>query len=236
MATFVLVHGAWGGAHTFHLVRPLLRAGGHEVFTPALTGIGERSHLGSPDITLTTHIRDVANLVLYEDLSNIVLLGFSYGGMVVTGVLDHIADRVSHLVYLDAFVPKNGQSVHQLRGRALPGPTPVQIGAEWFIPPSDRTYEDPAEAAWSTPRRSLQPAGTFSESVHLAQPLEDFDFTRTYIKATGDPRVADQPDQFWDAGDHARISDAWRYHECSSNHMIPNNRPGELAAILLDLV
>src|ERR1700684_2243579 len=85
MGTFVLVHGAWGGAHGFRKVRPLLRAAGHEVFTPSLTGIGERAHLTSPSVNLTTHIRDVVNVVLYEDLDDITLLGFSYGGMVVTG-------------------------------------------------------------------------------------------------------------------------------------------------------
>ena len=85
MAVFVLVHGAWGGAHGFRKVRGPLRAAGHEVFTPSLTGIGERAHLTSPQVCLTTHVTDVVNAVLYEDLSGIVLLGFSYGGFVVTG-------------------------------------------------------------------------------------------------------------------------------------------------------
>lgn len=234
MSTFVLVHGAWGGAHTFHLVRPLLRRAGHEVFTPALTGIGERSHLAGGHINLSTHIQDVVNLVLYEDLTDIVLLGFSYGGMVVTGALDHIADRVNHLVYLDAFVPADGQSVNHLRGRALPV-TPITLASDWRLPPSDRTYEDPDEAAWATPRRSFQPSGTFAEPVHLAKPLEEFPFTRTYVKATGDARVADGPDQFWEAADRARTSPEWRYRETTSNHMVPNNRPDELADLLLEL-
>ncbi len=235
MSTFGLVHGAWGGAHTFHLVRPLLRRAGHEVFTPALTGIGERSHLAASHINLTTHIQDVVNLVLYEDLSDVVLLGFSYGGMVVTGALDHIADRVNHLVYLDAFVPADGQSVNHLQGRAS-SVQPITLEADWRLAPSDRTYEESAEAEWATPRRSFQPAGTFAEPVHLAKPLEEFSFTRTYIKATGDARVTEGPDQFWDAADRARTSPGWRYRETTSNHMIPNNRPGELADILLELV
>jgi len=86
----VLVHGAWGGAHGFRKVRPLLAGQGFDVFSPSLTGIGERSHLTHPGITLQTHVTDVVNTVLYEDLDDIVLLGFSYGGMVVTGALDHI--------------------------------------------------------------------------------------------------------------------------------------------------
>src|ERR1700749_3991111 len=99
MAVFVLVHGAWGGAYGFRKVRGPLRAAGHEVFTPSLTGIGERVHLTSPQVGLTTHVTDVVNTVLYEDLRGIVLLGFSYGGMVVTGSLEYISDRVGHLVY-----------------------------------------------------------------------------------------------------------------------------------------
>ena len=111
MATFVLVHGAWSGAHGFRHVRRLLQQAGHEVFTPSLTGLGERAHLLSPQVNLTTHVRDVTNQVLYEDLSDIVLLGFSYGGFVVTGALEHIGSRISHLVYLDAFVPESGETV-----------------------------------------------------------------------------------------------------------------------------
>ena len=108
MASFVLVHGAWGGAHSFRHVCRLLRSKQHEVSTPSLTGVGERIHLSSPLVSLGTHIRDVVNHVLYEELNEIVLVGFSYGGFVVTGALEHIAERVSHLVYLEALVPKNG--------------------------------------------------------------------------------------------------------------------------------
>jgi len=94
MAIFVLVHGAWGGAHGFRKVRGPLQAAGHSVFTPSLTGIGERVHLAGPQVCLTTHVTDVVNTVLYEDLDEIVLLGFSHGGFVVTGAPQHIGDRV----------------------------------------------------------------------------------------------------------------------------------------------
>ena len=97
MTAFVLVHGAWGGAHGFRHVRRLLRNEQHEVSTPSLTGVGERIHLSSPLVGLGTHIRDVVNHVLYEDLDEIVLVGFSYGGFVVTGALEHIAERVRTL-------------------------------------------------------------------------------------------------------------------------------------------
>src|SRR6266700_2866784 len=146
-ATFVLVHGAWGGAHGFGKVRRLLQAAGHDVFTPSLTGIGERAHLASPQVCLTTHIADVANTVLFEDLRDIVLLGFSYGGLVVTGALEHIAGRVSHLVYLDAFVPSDGQALNDLTqagyGAAAVGPGK---GDQWLVELPFREYEDSGEA------------------------------------------------------------------------------------------
>ena len=165
MSTYVLVHGAWGGAHTWKLVRPGLWASGHHVFTPGLTGIGERVHLASPQVGLTTHVDDVVNQILYEDLTDIVLLGFSYGGMVVTGALAQIADRVRELIYLDAFVPSDGQSLSDLAGH--PKPTPGTVGEPWLIPPRLRTIDDPTEAAWN------QTSGRFVSrlrAAHSARP------------------------------------------------------------------
>jgi pimeloyl-ACP methyl ester carboxylesterase len=233
MATYVLVHGAWSGPHTFRKVRPLLAKAGHAVFTPGLTGLGERSHLASPLVNLTTHVRDVVNLVLYEDLSGIVLLGYSYGGMVVTGALEHIADRVQHLVYLDAFVPGGGQSLYGLSGR--PASPAVELGGEWLVSPMPRQFDDSEEAAWATARRSPHPIGCFVEPVRLQQPLEAYPFSRTYIKATGEPRGEGGGGHFWEAGDRAKASPAWRYREVDTNHMIPNNRPEELTQLLLEL-
>ena len=233
MAVFVLVHGAWGGAHGFRKVRGPLRAAGHEVFTPSLTGIGERAHLTSPQVRLTTHIADVVNAVWYEDLSDIVLLGFSYGGFVVTGALEHIGDRVRHLVYLDAFLPGDGDTVTGTGG-AGSGYGAAELGRDWLVPPLPREFDDPAEAAWAHPRRTPHPAGCFTEPVRLARPLEDYPFTRTYIKATGEPRP-ESGGPFWAAADRAIASPAWRYREIATNHMIPGNRPDELARLLLEL-
>jgi pimeloyl-ACP methyl ester carboxylesterase len=231
MAVFVLVHGAWGGAHGFRKVRSPLRAAGHDVFTPSLTGIGERAHLTSPQVCLTTHITDVVNAVWYEDLDDIVLLGFSYGGFVVTGALEYIAERVRHLVYLDAFVPGDGDA---LAGRGGAGRGVIALGQDWLVPPRPREFDDPAEAHWAGARRTPQPAGCFTEPVRLARPLEDYPFTRTYIKATGEPRPRDG-DPFWAAADRAKASPAWRYHEIATNHMVASNRPEELSRLLLDL-
>jgi pimeloyl-ACP methyl ester carboxylesterase len=232
MAIFVLVHGAWGGAHGFRKVRKPLREAGHEIFTPSLTGIGERVHLTSPQVCLTTHITDLVNTVRYEDLDDVVLLGFSYGGFVVTGALEYIGDRIKHLVYLDAFVPADGDTVN---GAGLGGGRPViGLGGNWLIPPLPRDFDDPAEAAWASARRTPQPAGCFAEPVRVVRPIEDYPFTRTYIKATGEPRP-ESGDPFWTAADQAAASPAWRYREIATGHMIPGNRPGELARLLLEL-
>jgi pimeloyl-ACP methyl ester carboxylesterase len=234
MSTFVLVHGAWGGAHGLRHLRRRLQAAGHEAFTPSLSGIGERVHLASPLVNLGTHIRDVVNQVLYEDLQDIVLLGFSYGGFVVTGALEHIGDRVRHLVYLDAFVPASGDTVWgHVRG---PGRAGITLGEEWWLAGPVREFDDPAEAAWMAARRSPHPKGCFTEPVFLAQPLESYPFTRSYIKATAAPPEDPGNAAFWRAARHAQGSPAWRYHEIDSNHMLASNRPDELAALLLELV
>ena len=231
MTTFVLVHGAWSGAHGFRHVRKILQARGHEVFTPSLTGLGERVHLSHPMVNLTTHVRDLVNHVLYEDLHDIVLVGFSYGGMVVTGAVEHLSQRISHLVYLDAFLPSNGESVSSINHG--PARTPVGIGNDWLVLSAPRQFDDPIEAQWVTQRRTPHPAGCFTEPVYLAQPLEDYPFSRTYIKATvkvdGEPAA----EAFERAGGHARSSAAWHYHEIATNHMVASNRPQELAELLL---
>jgi pimeloyl-ACP methyl ester carboxylesterase len=231
MATYVLVHGAWSGAHGFRQVRPLLHAAGHQVFTPGLTGIGERAHLASPQVTLRTHVQDVVGQVLFEDLRDVVLVGYSYGGMVVTGALEHLADRVRHLLYLDAFVPDDGQSLYDLTGQPLPPPS---VDGIWLVPPPAREFEDPTVAAFAVPRRTPHPVGCFTEPVRLTRPLEDFPFTRTYVRATvgsGGPAVG----AFDAAAARARASDAWRYREIATTHMVPENRPEELTALLLEL-
>src|SRR5262245_38418410 len=113
MATFVLVHGAWLGGWNWKPIRTGLLAAGHDVFTPTLTGLTDRSHLLSPGVSLDTHITDIVNLIHWEELNDIVLCGHSYGGAVVTGVADQMPNRIRSLVYLDAFVLDNGESVAQ---------------------------------------------------------------------------------------------------------------------------
>ena len=159
---------------------------------------------------LTTHVRDVVNHVLYEDLRDIVLLGFSYGGMVVSGALEHVGDRVRELVFLDAFVPDDGDSLLTLNG--APARRAAEVGEEWLVTAPPRRFDDPDEEAFAAPRRTPQPVATFTEAVHLAQPLEAFPFGRTYIRATveepGLPTAA-----FDRAAERARSSPDWRYRE-----------------------
>ena len=233
MATFVLVHGAWGGAHGFRHVRRILQGERHEVSTPSLTGIGERVHLASPLVTLRTHVLDIVNHILYEDLRGIVLVGFSYGGFVITGALEHIADRVSHLVYLDAFVPRSGDTVSS-HARGEPR-MKVDLGEEWLVSGPVREYDDPAEAAWMGARRTLHPKGCFTEPVYLAKPLEDYGFSRTYIKATAAPETDPGNAAFCKAARHAAKSPDWRYFEISTNHMVAINKPEETAKLLMEV-
>jgi len=236
MTVYVLVHGAWSGAHGFRKVRAPLLAAGHEVFTPSLTGIGERVHLTSPQVCLTTHINDVVNAIRYEDLDGIVLLGFSYGGFVITGALAHIGDRVRHLVYLDAFVPGDGDSLDSLTGGAGAHPSRVTtgLGDRWLVPPVPREFDDPAEAAWAGERRTPHPAACFAEPVRLERALEDYPFSRTFIKASAEPRTG-PPRPFWAAADRAKADAAWRYREIATTHMVASNRPAELVQLLLEL-
>src|SRR5260221_2335064 len=110
MTDYVLIHGAWHGSWCWARVRRLLAAGAHRVFTPTLTGVGERSHLLSRDVGLDTHVADVANLMIWENLRDVVLVGHSYSGFVARHVADRMPDRIRSLIYLDAFVPGNGKT------------------------------------------------------------------------------------------------------------------------------
>ena len=122
MATFVIVHGAFGGGWQWGQVSALLRARGHEVYTPSLTGFGERVHLATPETGLETHIQDIVNVIRYEDLDRVVLACQSYGGMVVTGVADRAPERLAHLIYLNALVPQDGQAAFEFVATPIPSP------------------------------------------------------------------------------------------------------------------
>src|SRR5262245_57469781 len=169
MATFLICHGAWSAGWAWKKVRPLLRAAGHEVFTPTYTGLGERAHLSSRAVNLDTHIADVLGVIDCEDLRDVVLVGHSYGGMVATGVADRARERIAKLVYIDAFVPEHGESLlgmepAEVRARRLEAI--AAHGDGWLIPPNPPPPDtSPEDLAWITPRRRWQPVGC------LTQPL-----------------------------------------------------------------
>jgi pimeloyl-ACP methyl ester carboxylesterase len=232
MATFVLVHGAWRGSFGFRRIRREIQGAGHDASAPSLTGLGERAHLASPQVTLSTHVQDVVNHILFEDLLDIVLVGYSYGGAVVTGCLDHVHDRVRELVYLDAFVPSDGQCVADLLG--LPR-FPITLGQDSYLPAPSRSFDEPTEAAFQEARAVSQPIATAYDPVRLHQALDNFPFGRTYVKATlGDAEEVGEP-HFRAAAEHAKTSNKWRYREIETNHMLLANRPHEVAALLLEL-
>lgn len=172
MVSFVLVHGGWHGGWCYGKVANLLRQAGHNVFTPTLTGLGERSHLLTQDVTLDTHIADVVNVIRWEGLSNIVLCGHSYGGVVITGVADAIADRVSALVYLDALLIEDGQSVMDTvsdeRRSALLSDAAL-YGDGTAVPPLAPEIWGINENDLEWVRRNLtpHPLATFLQPIHL---------------------------------------------------------------------
>jgi pimeloyl-ACP methyl ester carboxylesterase len=190
MATFVVAHGAWSAGWVWKKMHPLMRAKGHELITPTYTGLGERVHLATSLIGLETHIQDMLMVLQMEDVRDAILIGHSYGGMVATGVADVAADRISKLVYLDAFVPTHGKSVLDMvspeeRERRLAG-----VVDGWKLPPSPPPPDmSPRDIDWITPRRVHQPLACFQEPLLLenGEPT----MPRTYIYAQrhnpGDP-------------------------------------------------
>jgi pimeloyl-ACP methyl ester carboxylesterase len=233
MATYVLVHGGWHGSWCWRKVTPLLRDAGHEVFTPTLTGLGERAHLAGPEVGLATHVQDVANVLEYEDLVDVLLVGHSYGGMVITGVADRAPERVARLVYLDAFVPEDGRSLLDL---LLPERRDMFLeqartaGEGWRVPapqPEIWGVTEEADLAWVRPRIGPQPLATFTEPLRLTSPSTP---PRIYIACTPSPTAA----SFRPFAERARADPAWRYHELPTGHDAMVTMPDALARLLLD--
>jgi len=222
MATYLICHGAWSSGWSWRKIRALLRQAGHEVFTPSYTGLGERAHLVHPMVDLETHIQDVLGVIEYEDLSDFILLGHSYGGMVVTGVADRVAQHVRHLVYLDAFVPADGQSLNDLTGQER------STVEGWLIPPNPPAPDTTeADLAWIVPRRRHQPARCFSQKLRIANPNPGF--PRSYIHCT--KKIG--PDVFRQFADRFRADPGWRLQEMDASHSPNVTEPEALTARLL---
>jgi pimeloyl-ACP methyl ester carboxylesterase len=210
VATFVVAHGAWSSAWAWKKMRPLMRAAGHEFWTPSYTGLGERSHLATPDVDLDTHIRDVINVLEFEDLRDVVLVGHSYGGMVATGVADGARERVKQVIYLDAFVPEDGKSLTDYLGQASRDAR--QTGGDgWRVPPMGMPPDTPKEdQEWAMPRRMPQPAKCFSTPIKLSGKALP---PRHYIYCT---RTAPD-DRFGQFAKRAK-HEGWGYSEIDASH------------------
>jgi pimeloyl-ACP methyl ester carboxylesterase len=231
MTTYVLVHGAWGGGWKFARVAERLRRRGHIVFTPTLTGAGERAHLLGGNINLSTHVTDILSVIRYEDLSGIVLLGHSYGGMVITAVADRIAEKIAALVYLDAFVPEDGQSLFDIN---IPANTQMFLdragnhGGLLIPPPPARAYfgVNEKDAARVDELAAPQPIGTMTEKVKLTGAYRNVK-RNIYVHGAVLPRES----PFKRFHDAARAA-GWEAHALPCGHDIMLDLPDELTEIL----
>jgi pimeloyl-ACP methyl ester carboxylesterase len=175
VATYVLVHGGGHGGWCYQPVARLLRSQGHEVYAPSLTGLGERAHLFRCGVDLDCHITDIVNLLHFEDLRAVILVGHSYGGMVITGVADRATDRVGHLVYLDAATPANGQSLVDVAAAMMAGAradSRIVDGVEMCLYPTDDTLGhygvcDPDQLEWMKARLTPHPWKCFEQPLRL---------------------------------------------------------------------
>jgi pimeloyl-ACP methyl ester carboxylesterase len=219
-ATFVLVHGAWAGSWSWLRVVDRLTANGYRVHAPTLSGLGERSHLAGCTINLTTHVRDIVNEITWKDLDQIVLVGHSYGGLVITGVAEQIGERIASIVYLDAFIPADGQSFADL--------------APWLDRSASMTaaprtakgdYISEADRAWVDRKATPQPTATFTEQLRVTGAYQRVP-KKTFIQATG-----------WDGPFDATVAAArsdpsWTVYEVACGHDVAIDAPQELAEIL----
>ncbi len=172
MATFVVAHGAWSAGWAWKKMHPLMGARGHTLITPTLTGLGDRSHLASPAIDLDTHITDIVNVLDYENLTGVHLIGHSYGGMVATGVADRASARIAKLIYIDAFAPRDGESAFDIMPAAIRAQRANAAASgpdSWRIPPGAMPPDTPqADIDWCTPKRIPQPLKTFEQKIRLS--------------------------------------------------------------------
>jgi pimeloyl-ACP methyl ester carboxylesterase len=228
--TFVLVHGAWGAGWVWRHVAGRLTAKGHTVFTPTMTGVGERSHLLDAKINLKTHITDIVNVIKWERLSEIVLVGHSYGGFVITGVAEQAQPTISSIVFLDAFVPENGQSLVDMTASQSVREaveTAIRKG-EWALTPRPAAVlrVNEADRAWVDALSTPQPVATFTDKA-VVTGARDRIAKKTYIRAKGYPMA------LYDRHE-AQLANTpgWRIHELPCGHMVMIDMPDELTELL----
>jgi pimeloyl-ACP methyl ester carboxylesterase len=236
MATYVLVHGGGSGGWVWGRMAPLLRAAGHEVYTPTLTGVGERAHLLSPQVNLETHIADILGVLIWEDLRDVILVGHSYGGMVITGVADRAPERIGQLVYLDAAIPRDGESLVDLSPELMElarRDARVENGVEVVLGPDTeaaRTIgsQDADLKAWKGRRQTPHPWVTFAEPLRLTNPAALARIPRSNINCTSTLRLRPK-----DKLERALSAD--RVFEIDTTHDLMVTEPERTAEMLLSL-
>ncbi|MDB5725493.1 MAG: alpha/beta hydrolase [Novosphingobium sp.] len=233
MATFVLVHGGGHGGWCWQPVARRLRAKGHEVHAPSLTGLGDRRHLLSIDIDLLTHVEDVVSLLFHEDLSDVILVGHSYGGMVITGVADALAQRIKRLVYLDAAIPRAGESLldtspglEQFNDVRIVDGVPLGLWPENVIGPVYGLHG--ALAQWALPRLSPHPWRTFETQLVLQNEAGLQKIPRAIINCAGSlARRTAETRSRWLDGDFVR--------EVDYGHDLMLTEPAAVSRLLLEI-
>ena len=226
--TFLVCHGAWSAGWAWKKMHPLMQAAGHRLVTPSYTGLGERAHLANASIDLNLHIEDMLAVIKYEDLRDFVLIGHSYGGMVATGVADRARDKVRQLIYLDAFVPSDGQSLLNLYEADRPRVEQLaKAGGGWRVAPNPTSPDTPpADIEWLNARRVDTPIKCFDTPIKLqGGPLT---LPRSYIYAT---RIT-PADTFGPFARMAKADPAWSYHEIDASHSPNVTAPEALMALL----
>ncbi|HWE70784.1 MAG TPA: alpha/beta hydrolase [Acidimicrobiales bacterium] len=236
MATYVLVHGGGHGGWCYQPVARLLRSAGHEVYTPTLTGLGERAHLLSGEVDLDMHIGDVVAVLQFEDLDEVILVGHSYGGMVITGAADRASDRVGRLVYLDAATPVQGQSLVDVAGPIIEAVRPsgqMRDGVELVLLPAPGAgafygVTDPDTLAWMDARLTGHPWKCFEQPLALENEgllwsIPQYHIVCTSTLATRDPEVM------------AKAGAAGRLWDIDTGHDLMITEPARVAAALIDV-
>ncbi len=229
--TFVLVHGAWHGGWCWRRVADRLCSAGHVVFTPTLTGLGERAHLLRAGIDLTTHVTDVVNVMKWERLTDVVLCGHSYGGFVISGVAEQMLAAIRSIVFLDAFVPKNGDSPRNLTGPAVQDGIRVTLQrGDLGMPPraAEAFGVNVADRAWVDSLCVAQPIGTFTEKIVLSGACDRI-ARKSYIRAASYANPG-----FDRALAAAKADPSWRTYEVGCGHDVMVDRPERLTEILLE--
>jgi pimeloyl-ACP methyl ester carboxylesterase len=243
MASLVLVHGAWGGGWIWKKIIPLLRAAGHDVHATTATGLGDRVHLAGPAVDLDTHITDVVNLLEFEGLTEVTLVGWSYGGMIITGVAERVPERLAGLVYFDAVVPADGENGYDAErisqdlravdreaaeAAGMPGFLVVEPYADWL-----RSLTlDPADWEWLFTRLVPQPLATYTQPIRLENPAGAA-VPRAFVFCT---EGKEAEDVFASTATRVRSAPGWRYRELADNHLAPINAPQATADVLLSLL